>query len=103
MTLKGAFFNSSWGDFNFADLMDALRHRGFQRLAIKYATFGISEIVRSAFVGLAARDLQKYIPEIKPSDIKRYVGCGFFKVNCSHFRYEMAQRSCWRACSSVRL
>lgn len=64
-------YHARWRDVNIADLVDALRHSGFQKLALKYTTFGISEIIRSAFVGLAAKDLQKYIPEIKASDIKR--------------------------------
>lgn len=29
-------------------------------------------MIRSAFVGLAAKDLQKYIPEITAADIQRY-------------------------------
>uniref|UniRef100_A0A0P5L0Q2 L-2-hydroxyglutarate dehydrogenase, mitochondrial n=1 Tax=Daphnia magna TaxID=35525 RepID=A0A0P5L0Q2_9CRUS len=46
----------SWGDINLRDLADSLSYRGFQKLALKYASFGVQEIVRSAFVGLAVKE-----------------------------------------------
>lgn len=61
----------SWGDINLRDLADSLSYRGFQKLALKYASFGVQEIVRSAFVGLAVKELQKYIPQVQASDISR--------------------------------
>jgi len=63
----------SWTDFDLKDFSDALRYPGFQKLARKYAGFGMGEILRSAFTNLQLRELQKYIPNIGPSDISRYV------------------------------
>lgn len=60
-----------WGDIDFSDLFDALKYPGFQRLAIKYASFGTKEMIRSAFIGLQLNELRKYIPQITAKDIKR--------------------------------
>ena len=54
------------------DLFDSLRFRGFQKLAMKHVAFGIKEMVRSAFISLSLKELQKYIPEVQSSDITRY-------------------------------
>jgi hypothetical protein len=62
----------SWGDINLRDLFDSLRYRGFQKLAVKHVAFGLQEIVRSAFISLSLKELQKYIPEVQSSDISRY-------------------------------
>lgn len=62
---------NSWGDINLRDIADSLRYRGFQKLALKYASFGIQEMFRSAFIGLAVKELQKYIPQVEASDISR--------------------------------
>lgn len=63
----------SWSDFDLKDFTDSIRYRGFQRLALKYAGFGLGEMLRSAFISLQLKELQKYIPNIGLSDISRYV------------------------------
>lgn len=55
-----------------SDLFDSLRYRGFQKLALKYTSFGIQEMIRSVFIGLAVKELKKYIPQVEASDITRY-------------------------------
>uniref|UniRef100_A0A1B6MRH2 L-2-hydroxyglutarate dehydrogenase, mitochondrial n=2 Tax=Graphocephala atropunctata TaxID=36148 RepID=A0A1B6MRH2_9HEMI len=61
----------SWGDVDVRELMTSLRHKGLRRLAVKYFGFGSSEMVKSIFISLQARSLQKFIPEITAADIKR--------------------------------
>ena len=63
----------SWKDFDFKDFFDSIRYRGFQKLALKYAVFGTSEMIRSAFIRLQLKELRKYIPDIGPEDITRCV------------------------------
>jgi 2-hydroxyglutarate dehydrogenase len=63
----------SWTDFDLKDLVDSVRYRGFQKLALKYAGFGVGEMIRSTFISLQLKELRKFIPNIGPSDITRYV------------------------------
>lgn len=60
-----------WRDIDLRDLADSLRFRGFQKLAVKYATFGLNEMLSSAFIRLRVKELQKYIPQVESSDIVR--------------------------------
>ncbi|KAF2367717.1 FAD dependent oxidoreductase [Trinorchestia longiramus] len=60
-----------WRDISFRDTWEALSYRGFQRLALQFVSFGIKEVMRSAFPRLQVAKLQEYIPEITASDIKR--------------------------------
>ncbi|KAG8231005.1 hypothetical protein J437_LFUL010021 [Ladona fulva] len=60
-----------WSDFDIPDLLDALKYPGFQKLAFKYASFGMKEMIRSAFIGLQLKELRKYIPQISAKDITR--------------------------------
>ena len=60
-----------WRDVDLRDLIDALRFRGFQKLAWKHVSFGFQEILRSAFIRLQLKELQKYIPQVEFSDISR--------------------------------
>ncbi|CAG7825407.1 unnamed protein product [Allacma fusca] len=61
----------SWKDFSMKDFTDSIRYKGFQKLAVKYAVFGTSEMIRSAFINLQLKELCKYIPNIGPTDITR--------------------------------
>uniref|UniRef100_A0A1B6C7V0 L-2-hydroxyglutarate dehydrogenase, mitochondrial n=1 Tax=Clastoptera arizonana TaxID=38151 RepID=A0A1B6C7V0_9HEMI len=60
-----------WRDFDFGELMTTLKYSGFRRLALKYVSFGSSEIINSVFPSLQVKVLQKYIPEITAKDISR--------------------------------
>lgn len=61
----------TWGDISFRDTWEAVSFRGFQRLALKFVTFGMKEVMRSAFPRLQVAKLQQYIPEITAADISR--------------------------------
>lgn len=65
-------FYNRWRDIDLRDLIDALRFPGFQKLALKNVSFGLQEMARSAFIGLALKELQKYIPEVEAQDISRF-------------------------------
>ncbi|XP_076604701.1 L-2-hydroxyglutarate dehydrogenase, mitochondrial [Chaetodon auriga] len=58
-------------DFSARDFVDALSFRGLQKLVMKNITYGIGEMYRGIFIGAQVKMLQKYIPEITPSDVLR--------------------------------
>ncbi|XP_046664018.1 L-2-hydroxyglutarate dehydrogenase, mitochondrial-like [Homalodisca vitripennis] len=60
-----------WRDVDVKELMTSLKHKGLRRLAVKYLGYGSSEMIKSIFISLQARSLQKFIPEITAADIKR--------------------------------
>merc|ERR1712037_301939 len=60
-----------WSDVSLKDLKEILTYPGFYKLAVKYVKFGSMEMVRSAFISLTIKELQKYIPDISVSDIQR--------------------------------
>ncbi|XP_017776374.1 PREDICTED: L-2-hydroxyglutarate dehydrogenase, mitochondrial [Nicrophorus vespilloides] len=61
----------NWSDINVVELFDALKFRGFQKMALKYVGAGIKEIAQSACSQLQVRELQKYVPEIQASDVSK--------------------------------
>ncbi|XP_055690709.1 L-2-hydroxyglutarate dehydrogenase, mitochondrial [Lutzomyia longipalpis] len=61
----------TWGDVNPLDLLDALMYPGFRKLATKYMSSGVQEMMRSIFIGMQVRELQKFIPEVTEFDIER--------------------------------
>jgi len=61
----------TWFDISARDLMDAFGYRGFQKFAFKFLVFGMTEMVRSAFPSLQVKQLQRYIPELRASDVTR--------------------------------
>uniref|UniRef100_A0A1A9Z0Q4 L-2-hydroxyglutarate dehydrogenase, mitochondrial n=1 Tax=Glossina pallidipes TaxID=7398 RepID=A0A1A9Z0Q4_GLOPL len=60
-----------WSDVNVFELIDALRYPGFIKLASKNLGFGLKEIIKSAFINLQMKDLQKFIPDITEYDVCR--------------------------------
>ncbi|XP_027024120.1 L-2-hydroxyglutarate dehydrogenase, mitochondrial [Tachysurus fulvidraco] len=58
-------------DFNTHDLTDALAFRGLQKLVMKNVWFGLGEMYRGMFINAQVKLLQKYIPELQPSDVVR--------------------------------
>uniref|UniRef100_D3TP33 L-2-hydroxyglutarate dehydrogenase, mitochondrial n=1 Tax=Glossina morsitans morsitans TaxID=37546 RepID=D3TP33_GLOMM len=60
-----------WSDVNIFELIDALRYPGFIKLASKNLGFGLKEIIKSAFINLQMKDLQKFIPDITEYDVCR--------------------------------
>lgn len=61
----------TWGDINLLELIDALKFPGFVKMASKFVGAGIKEVLKSAFIPLQMKDLQRYIPEITVYDVKR--------------------------------
>ncbi len=46
--------------------------RGLQRLVMKNIVYGMGEIYRGVFTSAQVKNLQKFIPELSPSDVLRY-------------------------------
>jgi hypothetical protein len=51
--------------------MDTLTYRGFCKMALKNSMFGMSEMVKSAFIRLQLAGIKKFIPEITARDLSR--------------------------------
>ncbi|XP_028835221.1 L-2-hydroxyglutarate dehydrogenase, mitochondrial isoform X3 [Denticeps clupeoides] len=58
-------------DFNIRDFSDALSFRGLQRLVMKNMVYGMGEMYRGLFISAQVKILQKFIPELSPSDVLR--------------------------------
>lgn len=60
-----------WGDINVKELMDTLSYGGFRKMALKNSVFGISEMIKSAFITLQLAGIKKFIPEITANDLSK--------------------------------
>jgi L-2-hydroxyglutarate oxidase len=60
-----------WSDINVQDLTSALSFGGFRKLAVKHWRMGAGEIHRSLSKAAFVKALQKLIPSISSSDLKR--------------------------------
>ncbi|XP_073729568.1 L-2-hydroxyglutarate dehydrogenase, mitochondrial isoform X2 [Misgurnus anguillicaudatus] len=58
-------------DFNAQDFINALSYSGLQRLVMKNIVYGMGELYRGVFTSAQVRILQKFIPELSPSDVIR--------------------------------
>lgn len=56
-------------DVNPTDLLEALTYPGFQALARKFWRTGLDEMVRDFSRTAFVRELQRYIPELRPDDV----------------------------------
>uniref|UniRef100_A0A914XCM1 FAD dependent oxidoreductase domain-containing protein n=1 Tax=Plectus sambesii TaxID=2011161 RepID=A0A914XCM1_9BILA len=61
----------SYFDISLKDLWESLTFSGMQRLMFKYMTFGATEMYRGVFAGAQVRQLQRFMPDLKRSDIIR--------------------------------
>ena len=61
----------NWSDIGLGDLSEILTYPGFYRLAAKYVKFGSMEMLRSAFISLSVKELQKFVPNVTVQDIQR--------------------------------
>lgn len=61
---------SRW-DVNWEELMETLRYRGFQRIALRYWRDGLNELYRSYSKAAFVRALQHLIPEVGEADLQR--------------------------------
>lgn len=66
-----AFSREGYGrlDVRPADVVDALTHGGFQRLAAKYWRTGLEEMVRDFSKAAFLKSLQRYVPELTMDDL----------------------------------
>ncbi|XP_013136822.1 PREDICTED: L-2-hydroxyglutarate dehydrogenase, mitochondrial [Papilio polytes] len=60
-----------WGDVNMKEFREIIRFSGFQRMALKYASFGLKEMTRSLIMPLQVMQIQKYIQNITSADVER--------------------------------
>lgn len=60
-----------WNQINLLELFETLRYKGFLRMAQKYIAFGFKEMLKSAFIPLQIKELQKYVPNIGEFDVSR--------------------------------
>ncbi|XDV50621.1 hypothetical protein PO909_019652 [Leuciscus waleckii] len=58
-------------DFDTQDFINALSYRGLQRLVMKNIVYGMGEMYRGVFPSAQVKILQKFIPELSPSDVLR--------------------------------
>ncbi|CAG9119650.1 unnamed protein product [Plutella xylostella] len=59
-----------WGDINMKELKEIAEFSGFRKMAMKYAGFGLKEMIRSAIMPLQVMQVQKYIQELTTSDVE---------------------------------
>ncbi|KAL4716396.1 hypothetical protein ACJJTC_006758 [Scirpophaga incertulas] len=60
-----------WSDINFNELKDICSFSGFRKMAMRYAGFGLKEMMRSAIMPLQVMQIQKYIQDITTADVER--------------------------------
>ncbi|MGB3080610.1 MAG: L-2-hydroxyglutarate oxidase, partial [Saprospiraceae bacterium] len=58
-------------DIHAGELLEALRYKGFQRLALKHWRKGMDEMARSFSARAFLKSLKKLVPELRLEDIKR--------------------------------
>ncbi|VDM58003.1 unnamed protein product [Angiostrongylus costaricensis] len=54
-----------------SDLCDSLTYSGVQKLMFKYFKYGVTELYRGIWINAQVKQLQRFIPELKPSDVTR--------------------------------
>ncbi|EGT30836.1 hypothetical protein CAEBREN_17982 [Caenorhabditis brenneri] len=54
-----------------SDLLESLSYSGMQKLVKKHFTFGIKELYRGIWIAAQVKQLQRFIPELKYSDVTR--------------------------------
>mmetsp|Transcript_2959 Transcript_2959/g.7203 ORF Transcript_2959/g.7203 Transcript_2959/m.7203 type:complete len:203 (-) Transcript_2959:508-1116(-) len=60
-----------YSDVSLSELVDTVTSPGFLKLALKYPGYGASEFLRSVFLPLQLKHIQKYVPEISLQDLRR--------------------------------
>ncbi|CAH1173469.1 unnamed protein product [Phaedon cochleariae] len=60
-----------WTDVNVSELIDVLSYPGFRKLAWKYASAGLYEMVKSLYVPIQVKELQKFVPSLTADDITK--------------------------------
>ncbi|XP_001604118.1 L-2-hydroxyglutarate dehydrogenase, mitochondrial isoform X1 [Nasonia vitripennis] len=60
-----------WRDVNIRDCIEMAKFPGLYKLCFRYVIPGIKEAVKSLFYQLSVKELNKFIPGIETSDVKR--------------------------------
>lgn len=60
-----------WRDVNIFELIETLTYPGFVKLAVRNTRFGFNEMLKSWSLKKQVKELQKYVPSIEVSDVKR--------------------------------
>ncbi|RCN43939.1 hypothetical protein ANCCAN_10054, partial [Ancylostoma caninum] len=55
------------------DLCESLAYSGMRKLIRKYFAFGMKELYRGVFIGAQVKQLQRFVPDLKRSDVTRCV------------------------------
>lgn len=58
-------------DINLRDTVDELRCKGLRRLAMKHLSHGLGEMYRAFFISAQVKQLQRFVPSLKRSDVIR--------------------------------
>ncbi|VDK53627.1 unnamed protein product [Gongylonema pulchrum] len=60
-----------FSDISFTDLYDALSYKGMRKLAFKFLGYGIKEFYRGLWITGQVKQLQKFMPDLRRSDVAR--------------------------------
>lgn len=60
-----------WSDYNVKEIREVLGFSGFRKMAMKYAGFGINEMIRSAITPLQVMQIQRYIQNLTSADVEK--------------------------------
>ncbi|VDN05907.1 unnamed protein product [Thelazia callipaeda] len=60
-----------YSNISVPDLFDTLTYRGMRKLASKFLMYGMKELYRGIFIGAQVKQLQKFMPDLKKSDVTR--------------------------------
>ncbi|KAK6019567.1 FAD dependent oxidoreductase [Ostertagia ostertagi] len=68
-----AYKREGYGYFQISpyDLFDSLTYSGMRKLVFKYFNYGLTELYRGIFIHAQVKQLQRFIPELKLSDVTR--------------------------------
>uniref|UniRef100_A0A0N4Z611 L-2-hydroxyglutarate dehydrogenase, mitochondrial n=1 Tax=Parastrongyloides trichosuri TaxID=131310 RepID=A0A0N4Z611_PARTI len=58
-------------DISIPDMMDSLMYKGMQKLTLKYLGFGLNEMYNSFITSAQVKQLQRFVPSLKVSDVER--------------------------------
>ncbi|XP_066903352.1 L-2-hydroxyglutarate dehydrogenase, mitochondrial [Halyomorpha halys] len=61
----------TYSDISLDELSSLLSNKGFQSLAYKNLKFGFDEFMKSLFINLQLKEIQKFVPSISRNDIRR--------------------------------
>ncbi|BHF57691.1 hypothetical protein SprV_0100063500 [Sparganum proliferum] len=68
-----SFKREGYSNLNFSlkDTLDFIAYPGLLRLASQYLTFGVREYYRGIFISQQVKQLQRYVPSLRTTDVER--------------------------------